>query len=167
MISTGALEDDGRTLVLTRRFATQIGDVWASITDPERLGRWFGTWSGDPSSGSVMVTMNAEPEPVPPVRYAIHACEPPRLLAVSATDGYGNWRLTAELSELDGATTLVLRQEDLDPGSLPEIGPGWEWYLDRLLAAVSGSSPPTLDDFDAGYMPMSAAYAAMVSREVG
>lgn len=56
----------------------------------------------------------------------------------------------------------MLRQEDLDLGSLPEIGPGWEWYLDRLVAAVSDSSPPTLDDFDASYMPMSAAYAAMV-----
>lgn len=51
MRPTGALEDGGRTLVLTRRFSARIDDVWASITDPERLSRWFGTWSGDPSTG--------------------------------------------------------------------------------------------------------------------
>jgi hypothetical protein len=32
---------------------------------------------------------NAEAEPVPPVRYDIRACEPPRLLAISVNDDYG------------------------------------------------------------------------------
>jgi hypothetical protein len=110
-----------------------------------------------------METLNAEAEPVPPVRYDIHACEPPRLLSISARDDdYGHWRLTAELSEFNGATTLMLRQEDLDVGSLPETGPGWEWYLDRLVAVVSGTPPPTLDDFEASYLSMSAAHTAMV-----
>lgn len=159
---TGTLEDDGRTLALVRRFGVPIDDVWASVTESERLARWFGTWTGDPSSGRVLVTMNAEAEPGAPAEFRVDACEPPRLLAVSAEDEYGNWRLSAELAEVDGGTTLTLRQRELDPKTLPETGPGWEWYLDRLVAAIEGGEPPTLAGFDTDYLPMGPGYAALV-----
>ena len=107
MIPTGTLHDDGRTLVLRRTFTAGIEEVWASVTESERLGRWFGTWTGDPASGSVMVTMNAEPESGSAERFDIEACEPPRLLSVSATNDYGHWQLTVELSTVGGATTLA------------------------------------------------------------
>ena len=162
MIPTGTLDIEGRTLVLTRSFPALIDDVWASVTESERLGRWFGTWTGDPASGSVMVTMNAEPESASAQRFDIRACEPPRLLSVSATNAYGHWQLTVELSTVGGATTLALRQEELDPGTLAETGPGWEWYLDRLVAAIAEQPPPTIEDFTADYLPMGAAYAAML-----
>lgn len=156
---TGTLEDDGRTLVLVRRFGASIEDVWATLTDSDRLARWFGTWTGDPASGRVLVTMNAEAEAGAPAEFQVVACEPPRLLAVSADDEYGSWRLSAELAGTDGGTTLTFRQRDLDPRSLPETGPGWEWYLNRLVAAVEGGEPPTLGDFDTDYVPLSAQYA--------
>jgi uncharacterized protein YndB with AHSA1/START domain len=162
MIPTGTLHDDGRTLVLSRTFTAGIDEVWASVTESERLERWFGTWTGDPASGWVMVTMNAEPESQSAMRFDIQACEPPRLLSISAVNDYGNWRLTVELSAVDWTTTLVLRQEEVDPGSLPETGPGWEWYLDRLVAAIAEQAPPTIEDFTADYLPMSTAYAAML-----
>lgn len=69
--------------------------------------------------------------------------------------------LTAALTETGGTTTLVLRQEQVDLGSLSETGPGWEWYLDRLVAVVDDDRPPTLEDFETIYAPMGAAYAAM------
>ena len=103
MIPTGTLHDDGRTLVLRRTFTAGIEEVWASVTESERLGRWFGTWTGDPASGSVMVTMNAEPESGSAERFDIQACEPPRLLSVSATNDYGHWQLTVELSTVGGS----------------------------------------------------------------
>lgn len=37
MNPTGRLEDEGRTLVLRRRLPVPIDDVWASITESERL----------------------------------------------------------------------------------------------------------------------------------
>ena len=158
---TGTLEDDGRTLVLVRRFGVPIDDVWASVTESDRLARWFGTWTGDPASGTVLVTMNAEAEPGAPAPFRVDACEPPRLLAVSAEDEYGNWRLSAELTEVDGGTTLTLRQMDVDPKMLPETGPGWEWYLDRLVAAVEDAEPPSLADFDTDYLPLGPGYAVL------
>ena len=30
-----------------------IESVWAAVTEPERLARWIGTWTGDPASGQV------------------------------------------------------------------------------------------------------------------
>ena len=162
MIPTGTLDDDGRTLVLRRTFTAGIEEVWASVTESERLGRWFATWTGDPASGSVMVTMNAEPGAGSAQRFDIRACEPPRLLSVSAINDYGHWQLTVELSAVGGTTALELRQEEVDPGSLPETGPGWEWYLDRLVAAIAEQALPTLEDFTADYLSMGAAYAAML-----
>lgn len=162
MNPTGTIEDGGSTLILRRRIPVPIDDVWASITESERLGRWFGTWTGDPAAGWVMVTMNAEPEPGTPSRFDIGVCEPPHRLSVSATDDVATWHLTAELTEVDSATLLELRQEELDPAATPDTGPGWEWYLDRLVASIAGDPGPTLADFDERYMPMSAAYAAML-----
>ncbi|MEU4014987.1 SRPBCC family protein [Microbacterium sp. NPDC028030] len=163
MTPTGIFDADNRTLSLQREFAASAPDVWAGITESERLARWFGTWTGDPSTGRIMVTMNAEAEAVPPAPYEIHACEPPHRLDVSAIDEYGQWRLVAELVEADGRTTLTLRQEDVDTDTLGETGPGWEWYLDRLVADVAGTPLPSLADFDDEYMPLAAAYAALSS----
>lgn len=152
------LEDDGTTLALTRHFNSPIEDVWASITESDRLARWFGTWTGDPSTGSVTVTMNAEAEPVSPSRYDIGECTPPRVLAVSTEDDGGVWHLRADLSESDGVTTLVLRHEHIGPDEVASAGVGWEWYLDRLAAAAAGGTPPSLEDFDAQYLPRMATY---------
>jgi hypothetical protein len=57
-----------------------------------------------------------------------------------------------------------MRQRGIDESTLAETGPGWEWYLDRLVAAVVGSEPPDLAAFDVDYMPMSAGYAAMAAE---
>lgn len=164
MNPSASLEDGGATLAFTRQFTGPIDDVWASITESDRLARWFGTWTGDPSTGSVMVTMNAEAEPVPASRYDIRECEPPRALAVSVNDDAGAWHLRADLSESNGITTLVFRQERIDPEHVASAGVGWEWYLDRLAAAVAGEPPPSLDDFDTRYLPKLATYEESLGR---
>jgi uncharacterized protein YndB with AHSA1/START domain len=162
MTPTGTLQDDGRTLVLHRTFRAPAEDVWASITESERLGRWFGTWSGDPADGFVEVTMNAEAEPVPPSRFDIVACEPPHRLCVVAVDDQARWQLTADITEAGGTTTLVLRQHDVDPAAVGDTAPGWEWYLDRLVAVATGGTPPSLEAFETDYLPLGAAYVAML-----
>jgi uncharacterized protein YndB with AHSA1/START domain len=161
MNPTGTVDREGRSLVLTRSFAAPVEDVWASITESERLGRWFGTWTGDPADGFVMVTMNAEPEPGTPLRYDIDACDPPRLLRISANDDAGHWVLAVELAEDDDGTTLTFRQEEVDLSAVGDMGPGWEWYLDRLAAAVAGTEPPGLAEFETDHMALAPAYAAM------
>ncbi|QGG94238.1 SRPBCC family protein [Actinomarinicola tropica] len=158
---TGRITDGD--LVLRRELAAPIEDVWASVTESERLARWFGTWTGDPAEGHVTVTMNAEAEPGSPTRYDIHRCDRPHRLSVSATDEYGTWLLDLDLSHADGRTTLVLTQRDVAPSGAHEVGPGWEWYLDRLESAVEDVEPPTLEAFDQDYLPLGDLYRSMLS----
>ena len=57
--------DGAEHLVFTRTFAAPVDDVWAACTDPRRMERWIGTWTGDPASGEVVFRMTAEGEDVP------------------------------------------------------------------------------------------------------
>lgn len=149
MITSG-LEDGN--LVLHRTFTASADDVWASITESDRLARWYGTWTGDPGAGFVMVTMNAEADEVAPARYDIVECDPPHLLLIDLKDENFHWRLRIELTEADGLTTLTFVQTDIDPDAVGDIAAGWRWYLDRLGASIDGATPPTLNDFESTYL---------------
>ena len=45
-MATDLQGDDGRTLVLHREYPDPIGEVWAALTESDRLARWIGTHSG-------------------------------------------------------------------------------------------------------------------------
>lgn len=143
--------EDGEVVELERRFRAGVDDVWAACTDPARMERWIGTWSGDPASGSIEFRMTAEGEDVPAEVWDIEHCEPPHRLRVRSRDSQPfsedttaetvSWRVELELSETDGVTTLRFRQwlpaGDLAADVAASVGPGWEYYLDRLVAAVA------------------------------
>ena len=144
----------GRDLVLERTFRAPIEDVWASITEPERTARWFGPWTGHGAAGeTVELTMSFE-EGAGTSKVRIEACEPPRRLLVETDDAAGTWLLEAELSEADGVTTLVFTPHLPDDADAGSVGPGWEYYLDRLVAARDGEPAPEWDD----YYPAQKAY---------
>ena len=135
----------GDYVVYRRTFAAPIEDVWAAVTEPERLQRWIGTWEGDPASGSVAFRMTAEGEDVAAEPFEIKRCEPPRALI---TESYGQavpdgesvlWRLELDLDEADGITTLTFAQLITERDVAGSVGPGWEYYLDRLVAAETGA----------------------------
>lgn len=139
--------DDGRDLILTRTFRADIDDVWASITESERTARWFASWSGDGAVGATIRYRLMFEEGTPEADMRIDACEPPHRLAVSTIDEHGSWRLEARLRQSGEITTLELvhhLDEDTDVGS---TGPGWEYYLDLLIASRDGTPQPNFDDY--------------------
>ena len=73
----------------------------------------------------------------------IDACDPPRRLAVSAVDESGNWHLELLLAAVDAGTELRFVQHLTSTEGIGEIGPGWEYYLDMLVAARDGRPGPT------------------------
>lgn len=169
---TGRRETRGGqdVLVLERRFRAGLEDVWAAVTDPQRMQRWIGTWSGDPASGSIVFRMTAEGDDAPEEVYDVETCDPPRRFALRSReaspfteDGSGErvfWALRVDLAERDGVTTLTFVQALAD-GSLgtdmvASVGPGWEYYLDRLVAALDGSDVGAVSWSD--YEPGSADY---------
>jgi uncharacterized protein YndB with AHSA1/START domain len=143
---------DGRpTLRITRTFRAPLEDVWAAVTEPDRLARWIGTWTGDPTTGRVDFTMTAE-DGAPTEDMEIRECDPPRRLALTAHVGEDRWLLEVALEETDGVTTLTFSQPDIDPEAAESVGPGWEYYLDRLVAAETGGDVAAID-FGRDYYP--------------
>ncbi len=104
---------DGKEfLVIERRFTAPIESVWAAVTEPERLARWIGTWTGDPASGAVDFRMLYEGEGPATEVFTILECEEPRRLAVTSTVPFDEgrlveWHLTLDLTEAAGVTTLA------------------------------------------------------------
>ena len=133
--------DGHHLVVLERTFRAPAEDVWAAVTEPERLQRWIGTWDGDPTTGSVEFRMTAEGEDVEPSVTTIHTCDPPRRLVLSwpsVTQGGARWHVEIDLVENGGVTTLTFAQRIPDRAMGRDVGPGWEYYLDRLVTAETG-----------------------------
>ncbi|HEY5980706.1 MAG TPA: SRPBCC family protein [Microlunatus sp.] len=152
----------GRDLVLVRDLAGSIDDAWASLTDSERTGRWFASWTGDGRvGGAITLTLVAE-EGTPTSQATIEACEPPTRLAVRAEDAAGGWELEAILEPLSSnRTRLTFVHHLADADRAEQIGPGWEYYLDRLLASRADGPMPVFDD----YWPSMGPYYADRDRE--
>ncbi|WP_250007415.1 SRPBCC family protein [Actinoplanes sp. M2I2] len=142
---TGRLE--GRDLVLTRTFPAGIDDVWASVTESDRTARWFGRWTGEAGPGRTVKVQMAYEEGTPWVEARIDACEPPRRLEVSTVDEVGAWHLELRLTAVEGGTELRLVHHLETTEGLGEVGPGWEYYLDNLVAAREDRPLPDFNDY--------------------
>ncbi|MDJ0394396.1 SRPBCC domain-containing protein [Rhodococcus sp. G-MC3] len=144
MTPTGTLRATatGVDLELTRSISASREDVWASLTDSDRTERWYGPWERV-SDGEVRVQMAFE-EGAPWFDMTLRTCEAPSLLAVSMGD---EWHLDVSLTENDSVTTLLFIHHLTKTEGIGEIGPGWEYYLDMLIASREGAALPSFDDY--------------------
>ncbi|MFW0786427.1 SRPBCC family protein [Gordonia sp. CPCC 206044] len=144
-----------------RTFRAPIDDVWAAVTEPERLARWIGTWTGDPADGHVRFQMLFEGDDMPAEHFRIDECAPPHRIRITTSMPYDgenatHWSLRLDLSEANGITTLTFAQDVPDPKMAEGVGPGWDYYLDRMVAAERGDDVGTIDFDD--YSPAMAEY---------
>jgi uncharacterized protein YndB with AHSA1/START domain len=137
----------GTDLVLERSFRAPIADVWQSVTDPESMSRWFGTWSGEAGPGKYVTLQMGFEKDAPPSQVLIEECQAPHQLKVSMKDDYGDWRLSLSLSQEGDTTHLRFVQHLLDGKQAGDNGPGWEYYLDMLVAARAGQPLPDFNDY--------------------
>ena len=141
---TGRL--DGNDLVLTRRFEAPIEDVWTSITRSESTARWFGSWTGRPGTGSTIRVKMLFEKDEPESEAHIDACEPPRRLALTTHGPYGV-QIEITLTQAGSVTELRFVQHLADRKLARDMGPGWEYYLDNLVAARAGRKLPSFDEY--------------------
>jgi uncharacterized protein YndB with AHSA1/START domain len=155
-------EREADWIVLPRTFRMPRDEVWKAVTEPERLERWIGTWSGDPAEGRVSFRMTAEGEDIPANDYVITGCRPTEHLGLEADAAGMHFELRLDLSEEDGVTTQLFAQRMTDAETASSVGPGWEYYLDRLVAAETGGDVAgvTWDDY---YPALADDYRALVS----
>lgn len=136
--------DDGRQRLQFRRsWPDSVDDVWAALTEPDRLARWIGSYEGERAVGATgTFTMTHEEEPAAQPM-TIVACEPPRRLAVEwvqpDTDA---WRVDLDLSTEGGRTVLRFVQVFEADADVTDFALGWHWYLEKFGAEVAGAPGP-------------------------
>lgn len=130
---------EGETIVARHEYAATPDEVWAALTDPERLSRWFGAakgelrehgeWTVTFDNGSARGTVR---ECVPTTRFVTSwqwDHEPPDRPAAE---------LTVALTPNDGGTTLELRHTGVDPASANGQAAGWHAHLEGLGNNLAG-----------------------------
>jgi uncharacterized protein YndB with AHSA1/START domain len=136
-------ERDGkpaRAVIATRRYDTDIDDLWDALTNPERIPRWFLPISGDlKHGGRYKFEGQAGGE--------ITACEPPRRLAVTwEAMGAVSWVTVTLAEDRSGGTRLELEHEAIVEGDFwDRFGPGAVgvgWDLALLGLALYLVTPP-------------------------
>ena len=147
----------GNDLVLARSFRAPIGDVWDSVTRPEKTALWFGGWEGEPGPGKTVRLQLVHEQGQPWCDLRIEECEAPRHLVVSMVDAHGAWRIRLSLEQAGDTTELRFVQHLSDRQLAGDVGPGWEYYLDMLVAAREGAPLPSFSDY---YPAMKAHYLA-------
>lgn len=142
---TGRLH--GNELILTRTFRAPIEDIWAHVTRSENTALWFGPWEGEAGPGLSIRLQLVHEKGQPWTGMTIEACEAPRRLVVATKDESGEWRIELTLVQQDDITTLRFVQHLSDPKLAGDVGPGWEYYLDMLVATREGRALPSFDDY--------------------
>jgi hypothetical protein len=132
---TGRLR--GNDLVLSRKFRASIEDVWTSITDSTSTARWFGAWEGTPGIGNEIRVQMA-----------------PRRLVLASVGSSMTSRLELALKSTNDGCELEFIHYAIDRKHVGEVGPGWEYYLDSLVASRDNTARPTFDT----YYPAQKAY---------
>ena len=145
-------DDLGLELIVQRRLPLPAVEAWEWLTAPARLKKWMGTLKGRPGVGATMqLTMTAEDgSPTEPIE--VLECDPLRRFVVEQRTGDQAWRLRMSLAETTvpsgEVSTTVFLGHRLDNARLAgEVGPGWEYYLDRLVAAVGDGPMPDFADY--------------------
>ena len=150
--------DIGPVLHLTRELPVPVEEAWALLTESYLLEQWLGRWERDLDTGQTWLTMAEHGAEAAPEEFVIHECTAPRRLTIELHTSAGTWYLRVTLAEdahREDVTGLVFHQrhESVD---LASVGPGWEYYLDRLVAAAAGDSADAVAWED--YHPAMAGY---------
>lgn len=149
---TGRLvrREDGLYLMLDRLFTAKIDDVWHSLTNPQEMSHWIGTYSGNPSTGGVKAkwsgTAGEQGE------YAtVLEWDPPHRVLFDIGDDEHKRRIFCHLKEAGGRTTLTMGQRLRSALEAPAVGPSLDYYLDRLNAYRHRQPLPEWEDYFSQY----------------
>lgn len=154
--ATGTRTAQG-ALELRREFTESPSTLWRYLADSEYLALWYGSWQGDPERGVVDVVLLAEDGAPTEQVQILHCDSRTRQLTVRLGTDATAWQLELGVEAAGAGSRLVFQMAALDRQLAGSVGPGWDYYLDRLVAAVSGADPASVE-FEPGYYPALSRY---------
>lgn len=139
---------DGKGVVrIEDRYDTDIDDLWAALTDPGRLARWYGQVEGDlrPGGEFRLYLESADLD----CTGRVEACEPPRRLLVTTRETDESWRkgrgappfdevIEATLTADGDQTVLVIEVRGMALDKIAAYGAGWQIHAENLAAYLAG-----------------------------
>lgn len=129
------VEDGVGVVRVSSVYETSIDDLWAAVTDPERLARWFGDIrAADPDSSlfEAALTTGWAGE------LRVIDCDAPRRLRATLRDAMEQTEVVATLEQLDGGVRLTIEERGLPVGDLATYVAGWHAQIEQLEAILSG-----------------------------
>jgi uncharacterized protein YndB with AHSA1/START domain len=162
--SLGSAEGKG-IVRMDDRFDSGIDDVWSALTDPSRLGRWYGEIEGELRLGG---------------QYSAHlfssgwegtgrveACEPPQRLLVRIKNADEPDENDIEVMlTADGHQTVVVWEERGMPlDMLSAYGAGVQIHVEDLAEHLAGRE--RRDDFKARWDELHPAYQGLAANVRG
>ena len=136
----------GRDLIFERKLDLSDSELWSWISESDRIEKWFGTWTDEgKADGKIDVTMNAEAEPHTS-EWEILECDPGSSYEIRSVGGIG-WHLALRVESAGSGSLLTFTQHVDADSEVGSIGAGWEYYLDRLIAAVEGGDLPDFNEY--------------------
>ena len=158
---------DGKGVVrMEDRFDTDIDDLWAALTDPRRLARWYGEVEGDLRLGG---EFQAHLPDAGDRIGRVDACEPPRRLALTMRDpdpqpGQPEETVIETTLTADGnQTILVVEDRGMPLDLLAAYGAGVQIHVENLAAHIAGHERGDTDARWDELVPVYQALAADVS----
>jgi uncharacterized protein YndB with AHSA1/START domain len=132
------------------RYDTGIDDLWAAITDPDRLARWYGRVQGDLRPGGEF-RLHVDAAGLDTAG-RVDVCEPPRRLRVTTRETDESWRegdgvppfdeiAEATLTADGDQTVLVIEVRGIPLDKVAFYGAGWQQHAENLAAHVAGREP--------------------------
>ncbi|WP_415949422.1 SRPBCC family protein [Streptomyces sp. KLOTTS4A1] len=136
---------DGRTaLVMRRRFGRPPAAVWAAITEPPQLARWFpAEVSVEPKPGGT-IGFGFPAEDGPGMTGRVTEADEPRVFAFEWGEDHLHWEITPE----DEGTLLTLTHTFEDRFGGASFASGWHLCLTALGQVLDGE--PVDVDSDRG-----------------
>ena len=155
---------DGKGVVrVDDRFDTDIDDLWAALTDPRRLARWYGAVEGELRlGGEFHLHLPDAGDRIG----RVDACEPPRRLALTMRDpdpppGQPDETVIETTLTADGNQTILVVEDRAMPlDLLAAYGAGVQIHVENLAAHIAGQER---SDTEARWDDLLPAYQALAA----
>lgn len=150
---------DGKGVVRMKvQYETDIDELWAALTNPKRLARWYGEVAGNLRAGgeyTALISISGWDG-----RGRIDLCDPPHRLHVTTWEEVGKEQVVeVTLNAVGNRTNLEIEVRGVPLDLAWAYGSGWHIHADNLGTYLAGhectDSETRWDELESTYRQMS------------